>query len=104
MVEVDFLHQAVSWQQSMSSYISTEALEMQTSHALTYLFPNLGSVEITQGHHVSATKEDTDGIPVPHTIITTLLGFTDGAKALKVVLGPRVGAKGHPLHHYRNLT
>lgn len=46
-----------------------------------------------QGHHISATKEDTNGIPVPHTIIIKLLCFTDGAKTLKVVLGPGVGAR-----------
>lgn len=66
--------------------------------------PGVCFYEIMQGHHVSATKEDTNGIPVPHTIVIKLLCFTDGAKTLKVVLGPGVGAKGHPLHHYRNLT
>lgn len=37
MVEVDSLHQSLNWQQSMSSYVCTEALDMQTLHVLASL-------------------------------------------------------------------
>lgn len=75
----------------------------ETMHALAFLsdaiplwFPNLGSVEIMRAHRVGAPKEDTNGRPVPCTIIFKLLRFTDRDKILKAASG--VGGKDHPLH------
>ena len=56
----------------------------ETLHVLVFLsdamqlwFPNLGSVKMMRAHRVVAPKEDTNGRPVPRTIIFKLLRFTD---------------------------
>lgn len=70
-------------------------------HALAFLlvaiprwFPNLGSVEIIRAHRVGAQKEDTNGKPVPRTIIFKLLRFTDRDKILKAACDVAVELEG----------
>lgn len=57
-------------------------------------FPNLGSVEIMRAHRVGAPKEDTNGRPVPRTIILKLLRFTNRDKILKAARGAAVELEG----------
>ncbi len=67
------------------------------SNAIPQWFPNPGSVEIMRAHSVGAPKEDTNGLPVPRTIIFKLLRFTDRDKILKMARGAAVELEGRTI-------
>lgn len=76
----------------------------ESVHALAYLvkafpqwFPELGPVEIMRAHRIGAPREDSNGKPVPRTLILKLLRFTDRDNILKAARRTPVTVEGRTI-------